>query len=75
MKRIAAVAAVWFAFWMILMSVAGGLTGGDHGDWQNRLYAGFFNGALIAVLTSFLWPWLMPRRFERWMYGEPRGTA
>jgi hypothetical protein len=69
MKRVAIVAAAWFAFWMILGAVVGGLRGGEHGEWQNAAYAGFFNGALLAVLTSFAWPWLMPRRIERWMYG------
>jgi len=75
MKRIAVVAAGWFALWMILGAAIGGLTGGDHGNWENRLYSGFFNGALIATLTSLAWPWIMPRRLERWMYGGPDGRA
>ena len=75
MGRVAVVAAGWFAVWMILGAVVGAMTGGDHGDWQNALYSGFFNGAWLAVLTSFTWPWIMPRRLERWMYDEPRGMA
>jgi hypothetical protein len=71
MARVALVAAIWFAFWMTLGSIVGAYTGGDHGDWQNALYGGIFNGALLAVLTSFAWPWVMPRRLERWMYGGP----
>jgi hypothetical protein len=70
-KRIALVAAVWFALWMVLGAALGGLTGREHGGWENALYAGFFNGAWLAVLTSFAWPWIMPRRLERWMYGSP----
>lgn len=74
MGRIALIAFIWFALWMTATATFGAITGGDHGDWENRLYAGIFNGAWLAVLTSFLWPWIMPRRLERWMYDEPRGT-
>ena len=73
MRRVAVVAGCWFAFWMILGATVGGLTGRPHGGWQNALSAGFFTGAWIALLTSFTWPWIMPRRLERWMYDEPRG--
>lgn len=75
MGRVAFVAFIWFAVWMTAGATLGGLTGGDHGDWENALYAGIFNGAWIALLTSFAWPFLMPRRLQRWMYEEPRGTA
>jgi hypothetical protein len=70
MRRIALVAAIWFALWMTGGAVIGYATGGDHGDWENALYAGIFNGAWLAVLTSFTWPLIMPRRIERWMYGS-----
>lgn len=73
--RIGLIAAVWFAFWMVLGATVGALTGGDHGDWENALYGGFFNGAWIAVITSLAWPFIMPRRLEQWMYGEPKGTG
>ena len=75
MGRVALVGFIWFTFWMTLCATVGGFTGGDHGNWENALYAGIFNGAWLAVLTSFSWPFIMPRRLERWMYGEPRGTA
>ena len=31
--------------------------------------AGLMNGAWIATLTSFAWPWIMPESINRWMDG------
>jgi hypothetical protein len=31
------------------------------------VYAGIFNGAWLALLTAFAWPWIMPRTINRWM--------
>jgi len=70
MERVAVVAGVWFFFWMIFGAVVGGLTGGAHGGVQNGIYFGVFNGAWLALLTSFAWPWLMPKRVNRWMDGR-----
>jgi len=70
MERVAVVAGVWFFFWMIFGAVVGGLTGGAHGGVQNGIYFGVFNGAWLALLTSFAWPWLMPKRVNRWMDGQ-----
>ena len=71
MKRVALVAAVWFAFWIVVGSAIGGLTGGKHGGVQNGIYFGAFNGTWWALFTSFLWPWIMPDRIERWMHATP----
>jgi hypothetical protein len=69
-RRVAIVAGVWFAFWMILGAVAGGIMSGDK---QNGIYFGFFNGAWWALLTSFAWPWIMPTAIDRWMYRSEVG--
>jgi hypothetical protein len=70
MKRVALVAAVWFAFWIVVGSVVGGLTGGHGGGVQNGIYFGAFNGAWWALFTSFAWPWIMPERLDRWMHSS-----
>ena len=70
MKRVALVAGVWFLFWIVVGAVVGGLTGGNAGGVQNGIYFGAFNGTWWALLTSFSWPWLMPARIDRWMYGR-----
>ena len=53
----------------------GGLTAGDAGGFQNGVYYGVFNGAFFAVLTSFAWPWIMPRFIDRWMSRGEAGDA
>ena len=35
-----------------------------------REHFGAFNGAWWALFTSFAWPWIMPERLDRWMYGN-----
>jgi hypothetical protein len=68
MRRVALVAAGWFALWMTLRALAGYLAGGPHGGKANGLYCGIFNGAWLALLTSFAWPWIMPKRIDDWMW-------
>jgi hypothetical protein len=64
MGRVFLVTGLWFVFWMsvgIFFAVmAKGLDG---------LSTGFMNGAWIATLTSFAWPWIMPESISRWMDG------
>jgi hypothetical protein len=67
MGRTAVVAGVWFGLWMAAGAIFGGLTAGPAGGVQNGIYYGIFNGAMVAVVTSFAWPWLLPRRVDRWM--------
>ena len=72
-RRVAIVAAIWFAFWMILAAVIGGMMAGTPADRTNGIYFGFFNGAWWALLTSFAWPWIMPSAIDRWMYRSKVG--
>jgi hypothetical protein len=74
MKRVALVAACWFAFWMIASAALGYVFAGDHGGKANALWFGFINGAWLATLTAFAWPWIMPKRIDDWMRGYPAQT-
>ena len=71
-RRVVIVAGLWFAFWMILAAVIGGLMS-KPGQATDGIYFGFFNGAWWALLTSFAWPWLMPTAIDRWMYRSEVG--
>jgi hypothetical protein len=71
-KRVALVAAAWFLFWMIAGAALGGYTA-KPGAASEAIYAGFFNGAWWALLTSFVWPWFMPTAIDRWMYRSDLG--
>jgi hypothetical protein len=72
LRRIALVAALWFAFWMLLGAAIGAKLS-KHGLEIEGAYDGFFNGAWWALLTSFAWPWFMPAPVDRWMYRSPVG--
>lgn len=72
LKRVAIVAAIWFAFWMMLGAVIGGVLS-KRGLAIEGVYDGFFNGAWWALLTSFAWPWFMPAAIDRWMYRSQVG--
>jgi hypothetical protein len=64
MGRVFLVAGLWFLFWMSAgLFVAVAVKGID------GLSAGLMNGAWIATLTSFAWPWIMPESVNRWMDG------
>ena len=64
MGRVFLVAGLWFAFWMSVgLFFAVAVKGFD------GLSAGLMNGAWIATLTSFAWPWIMPESVNRWMDG------
>jgi hypothetical protein len=70
--RVALVAGIWFAFWMVLAAAVGGYMA-DPSNRANAIYFGFFNGAWWALLTSFAWPWIMPSAIDRWMYRSEIG--
>lgn len=36
---------------------------------------GAVSGFVAAVLTTFLWPWILPEPIDRWMDGTPRTKA
>lgn len=67
MGRVALVIGLWFAFWMIAGATVGGLTARPAGGMQNGIYYGALNGALVAFVASFAWPWIMPNVIDRWM--------
>jgi hypothetical protein len=70
--RVAIVGALWFLFWMVLCAAIGHFYGPPNAR-PEATYAGFFNGAWWALLTSFAWPWFMPTAIDRWMYRSDVG--
>ena len=62
MRRVFIVSGCWFILWMSIGVIVGVLFRGVDG-----LFAGAMNGAWLAVLTSFAWPWVMPDSISRWM--------
>ena len=71
MGRTALIAGVWFAFWMIIGGAIVGFVSPSH-DIPPHIYQGVMSGAFLAALTSFAWPWILPRIIDRWM---SRGEA
>jgi hypothetical protein len=58
--RVALVAWAWFILWIV---------GGDVvGRWLNMPGTGMVLGFLLALVTVFLWPWLMPNFIDDWMH-------
>ena len=64
MGRIFVFTGCWFAFWMGV-----GVIIGVHARGLDGLIAGAQNGAYLATLLSFAWPWLMPEAVDRWLDG------
>src|SRR5215212_1559345 len=62
MRRVFIVSGCWFILWMTMGVMVSVLFRGVDG-----LFAGAMNGAWLAVLTSFAWPWIMPDSISRWM--------
>ncbi len=75
MGRTAAIAGAWFIVWMIVGAAIGGLTAPKPDLVTNGIYYGIFNGAFFAMITSFAWPWIMPRVVDRWMSRGEAGEA
>lgn len=61
MDRIAIVALVWFAGWTTAICQLSKYLFSDPGS-------GAIVGFMLALLTVFSWPWILPPRLERWMY-------
>jgi hypothetical protein len=63
MDRVALVGLLWFILWI------------GAGDAIGHLFripgTGMVLGFIVAFLTVFLWPWLMPRSIDDWMH-DPR---
>jgi hypothetical protein len=59
MDRVALVAWAWFIGWTVLGWIVGRLL-----DVPGTFTVG---GFIVALLTVFLWPWVLPERLNRWM--------
>ena len=75
MGRTAVIVGFWFLFWMIVGAAVGGWTAPKADLVSTGIYYGVFNGAVFAVLTSFAWPWIMPKIIDRWMSRGEAGEA
>jgi putative effector of murein hydrolase LrgA (UPF0299 family) len=64
MDRVALVACLWFVGW-----IAGGAELAKL--MFNAPLSGSIWGFVLALITVFLWPWVMPRALEDWMHGTP----
>jgi Na+/proline symporter len=63
MDRVALIACLWFTGWTF--------GGTELAKWAfNAPLSGGIWGFVLALLTVFLWPWLMPRAVEDWMHGS-----
>lgn len=59
----------WIAVWVGLGVAVGSLFG--------TLGTGGVTGFVVGVLTTFLWPWIVPRPIDNWMDGlatRPRSS-
>jgi hypothetical protein len=65
MDRVALVAGLWFAGWIFAATELASFA-------FNSPLTGGITGFILALLTVFLWPWLMPRALEDWMHDAPR---
>ena len=75
MGRTAVIAGFWFVFWMIAGAAVGAWTAPKPDVVSTGIYYGIFNGAMFAVVTSFAWPWIMPKFIDRWMSRGEAGEA
>jgi hypothetical protein len=65
LRRTFVVVGCWFLIWISL-----GIAYGLHSKGLDGLFSGAMNGAWIAALTSFAWPWIMPTSIRKWMDGK-----
>jgi hypothetical protein len=65
-KRVFLIGGLWFLFWMALCAGIGALRAPANAV-PEAIYSGVFNGAWLALITSFAWPWIMPRKLDRWI--------
>ena len=61
MDRVAIVALLWFAGWIVATSEFSKLL-------FNAPGTGIVWGFVIALITVFTWPWVLPRSLEHWMH-------
>ena len=63
MDRVALVAVLWFLGWIVAGAELSKLM-------FNAPMSGSLWGFVLALLTVFLWPWVMPRSLDDWMHGS-----
>jgi putative effector of murein hydrolase LrgA (UPF0299 family) len=63
MDRVALVAVLWFLGWIVAGAELAKLM-------FNAPLSGSIWGFVLALLTVFLWPWVMPRSLDDWMHGS-----
>jgi hypothetical protein len=61
MDRVAIVALLWFVGWTAATSEFSKLLFNDPGT-------GAVLGFVLALITVFTWPWVLPRFLEHWMH-------
>lgn len=61
MDRIALVAFLWFVGWTVAAFEVGKVA-------FNAGISGALLGFMLALLTAFAWPWIMPRPVDDWMH-------
>ena len=66
MKRAIVVTAIWFLGWTAICAAVAAIRAPANGV-AEAVYSGVFNGAWLALITSFAWPWIMPRSFDKWI--------
>ncbi len=62
---------LFLTFWLALWIAAGAGIGALFGT----LGTGVVDGFVFAVLSTFLWPWIMPASLDHWMDGSGGGAA
>lgn len=60
--RVVILLTLWLAFWMGVGAGVGHL-------FFFTLWTGVANGFVFAVLSTFLWPWILPQAIDDWMDG------
>jgi hypothetical protein len=61
MDRVAIVAVLWFAGWITIGVELSKLV-------FNAPGSGAVWGFVLALITVFTWPWVLPRPLEHWMH-------
>jgi hypothetical protein len=60
--RVVLLLTLWIALWMGAGAVVGHLL-------FYTFWTGVVDGFVFAVLTTFLWPWIMPEAIDNWIDG------
>jgi hypothetical protein len=58
--RVVILLTLWLALWMVLGAFVGQFL-------FYTFWTGVVNGFVFAVVTTLLWPWILPPAVDRWM--------